>query len=117
VCKFVVEDKVFVKKEKINDEFVAEKEESELAKIEDEFGFEEKESDFVTTEKIKVFVNSNRRGVSDFPKLRVTRVGHDSAVVPVHSTNTTKVTRVKFLMDIHGGSDPIRINRNANRIG
>jgi hypothetical protein len=61
VCKFVVEDKVFVKKEKINDDFVSGKEESDLATIEDEFGFEEKEIDFVMTEKIKVVVNSNRQ--------------------------------------------------------
>jgi hypothetical protein len=46
----------------------------------------------VTTEKIKVVVNSNRRGVSDFPKPRVTRVGHNSDVVPVLSMNTAKVT-------------------------
>jgi hypothetical protein len=51
VCKFVVEGEVFVKKEKINDEFVSEEEESDREKSEDEFSFEEKEGDFVTTER------------------------------------------------------------------
>jgi hypothetical protein len=51
----------------------------------------------------------NRGMVSDFPKPQVTRVGHDSGAVPVLSTNTTTATtEVKFLMDIHGGLDPIR---------
>jgi hypothetical protein len=68
VCKFVVEDEVFVKKEKINieDEFVFAK--KEKTNIEDEFVFEEEENHFVTKEKIKAVVNSNRLGVSDFPK-------------------------------------------------
>jgi hypothetical protein len=86
VCKFVVEGEVFVKKEKINDEFVSEGE--DVAKIEDEFVFEAEESDCVKEEKIKTVVNSNRQGVSDFPKPRVTRVGHDSDLVPVLLTNT-----------------------------
>jgi hypothetical protein len=52
VCKFVIEDEVFVKKEKINieDEFVFVK--KEKTNIEDELFFEEDESDFVTKEKI-----------------------------------------------------------------
>jgi hypothetical protein len=45
----------------------------------------------VTTEKIKVVIDSNRWGVPDFPKPQVTRVEHDLDMVPVLSTNTTKV--------------------------
>jgi hypothetical protein len=60
-------------------------------KIEDEFVFEAEESDCVKEEKIKTVIDSNRQGVSDFPKPQVTRVGHDSEVVPVLLTNTTKV--------------------------
>jgi hypothetical protein len=72
--------------------------------------FEEEESDFVTKEKIKAVINSNRQGVLDFPKPQVTRVGHDSGAVPVLSSNMTTVTTgVKFSMDIDGGSDPIQI--------
>jgi hypothetical protein len=43
----------------------------------------------VKEEKIKTVVDSNRQGVSDFPKPRVTRVGHDSDLVPVLLTNMT----------------------------
>jgi hypothetical protein len=72
------------------------------------------ESDFVTKEMIKAVVDSNRQGVLDFPKPQVTRVGHDSGMVPVLSTNTTTVmTGVKFSMDIHGGLDPIRIQSGS----
>jgi hypothetical protein len=92
VCKFVVEGEVFVKKEKINDEFASEGEDSGVVKIEDEFVFEAEKSDSVKEEKIKTVVDLNRQGVSDFPKPRVTRVGHNSDLVPVLLTNTTKVT-------------------------
>jgi hypothetical protein len=67
VCKFVDEGEVFVKKEKINDEFVSEGD-SDIAKIEDEFVFEAEESDCAKEERIKTAVDLNRRGVSDFPK-------------------------------------------------
>jgi hypothetical protein len=59
-------------------------------KIKDEFVFEAEESDCVKEEKIKTVVDSNRWGVSDFPKPQVTRVGHNSDLVPVLSTNMTK---------------------------
>jgi hypothetical protein len=63
VCRFVVEGEVFVKKEKINDEFVSEGEDSDVVKIEDEFVIEAEESDCVKEERIKTVVDSNRQGV------------------------------------------------------
>jgi hypothetical protein len=68
VCKFVVEGEVFVKKEEINDEFVSEGEDSDVAKIEDELVSEAEESDCVKEERIKTVVNLNGWGVSDFLK-------------------------------------------------
>jgi hypothetical protein len=68
--------------------------------------FEEEEKSFLKEGKFKTVVDSNGQGVLDFPKPRDTRVGHDSDVVPVLSANMTAVTTgVRFLMDIHGGSD------------
>jgi hypothetical protein len=57
------------------------------------------------------------RFVLDFPKHQDTRVGHNSDVVPVLSTNMTAVmSGVRFLMDIHGGLDRLGSDWNANHI-
>jgi hypothetical protein len=107
VCKFVVEGEVFVKKEKINDEFVSEGEDSDVAKIEDEFVFMAEESDCVKEDKIKTVVDSNRQGVSDFPKPQVTRVEHNSDLVPVLLTNTTKSHAMSMWNYMDVDSEPI----------
>jgi hypothetical protein len=67
-------------------------------------------------------VTSKQSIILDFPKPRVTRVGHDLGVVPVLSTNMTAVTTgARFSMDIcggldiHGGLDPIRMQTASSK--